>query len=103
MPTIQVQTETAIDRGWEYLVRVAWDDGRSSEHEVRLAWVDFEYWCGGVLAPSFVIEAVVRYLVEETPIESAVRQDLPLSFDAAMVRRWDRSADHSLRQLRRAG
>jgi len=82
--TVEVKTEEDVGRGWRYLVGVVREDGRTSEHTVRLAWVDHEHWSGGRAAPSRVIEALVRYLVER----EGEGREIPETFDASTVRRW---------------
>ncbi len=88
---VDVQTEIDACRGWRYGVVVTRPDGRVSEHSVTLSWVDHDHWCGGRLAPSRVVEAVVAYLLE------AVGGDLPTSFDAARARRIAPGIDRELR------
>lgn len=85
MAMIEVQTEEETGRGWRYGVRVEREGGRASTHEVRLAWVDHEHWSGGRAAPSRVVEALLRFLVER---EGSGGREIPASFDAATVRRW---------------
>ncbi len=89
---IVVQTEQEAQRGWSYTVQVNHDDGRQTQHTVTMAWVDHEHWCGGRLAPSKVIEAVVGYLIEHRDTTP-----LPPAFDAARARRWFPDIDEALR------
>jgi hypothetical protein len=93
--SINVKTEEEMQqggRGWQYLVEVVRDDGRTSEHRVRLSWADHEYWCGGRAAPSRVVEALMRFLVER---ESGGKE-IPASFDAATARRWYPGVDEEI-------
>lgn len=91
MAEVDVQTEQNAPRGWLYHVRVERPDGSFSEHDVSLSWVDHDHWCGGRLAPSRVIEAVIRYLLEH------LAQELPARFDAARARRLCPDLDRELR------
>lgn len=93
MAAIVVQTEQEAQRGWSYTLQVRHDDGTHTDHVVTLAWVDHEHWCGGRLAPSRVIEAVVGYVLDHR--DSA---PLPPSFDAARARRWFPEIDEALRE-----
>lgn len=90
-PAIDVRTEQELGRGWVYAVAVSRPDGNETEHTVSLAWVDHEFWCGGTLPPSKVIEAVVRYLVEREH-----ERPLPARFDAATARRWFPDIDREI-------
>ncbi|MCC6660598.1 MAG: hypothetical protein IT437_06900 [Phycisphaerales bacterium] len=85
---VQVQTEEESGWGWRYRVTIT-RDGAGSEHTVTLSWADHEYWCGGRLPPSSVVEGVIRYVAER-------RVDLPVKFDAATCRRWYREIDREM-------
>jgi hypothetical protein len=91
---IEIQSEQDSPFGWRYAVHVEHDDGRATDHTVTLAWVDHEHWCGGRLAPSRVIEAVVRYALDRPGAG-----ELPARFDAARVRRWHPRIDEELAAL----
>lgn len=88
---MEVRTEAEAPRGWSYTVAVYRDSG-TSVHTVTMAWCDHDYWCGGRLAPSRVVRAVVEYALTQT-------RELPLKFDAARVRHWSRTADDELKCL----
>lgn len=90
MTTIEVKRERETPRGWSYDVLLTRGES-SSEHEVTLSWADHDYWSGGAVAPSRVVEAVLAWLAEEHPeFAWAVR------FDAATVRRRFPEIDESL-------
>ena len=89
---VDVHSEREVSRGWSYRVSVDHDDGSHSEHEVRLAWVDHEHWCGGRLAPSRVVEVMFERILEATGLPP-----LPASFDLAKVRYWMPAIDQELR------
>lgn len=92
MAKFAVQTEHEADHGWEYQVEVVHDGGEVTEHRVSLAWVDHDHWCGGRLAPSRVVEAVLGYLDARKLLDS-----LPPKFDAARARRLSPEIDQELR------
>ena len=88
-----VLNEEETVRGWRYRVRVerAGAPG-ATEHEVTLAWVDHEHWCGGRQPPSATVETVVRYLADRE-----TERPLPPRFDAAAARRWFPAIDREIR------
>ena len=88
MALIDVQDERETDKGWSYRVVVTRPSGETSEHEVSLSWADHDYWSGGSVPPSRVVEALLRVLVEQPP-----EGGLPASFDAARARRWNHEID----------
>jgi hypothetical protein len=93
---ILVETETPIDRGWEFLLAVAPDrpgDART-EHRLRLSWADYELWSGGAVAPERVAAAVAAFFSEA--LEGA---PMPAAFDAAIVRRKFPEADRRVPAL----
>lgn len=92
LTVVAVVTEEETPRGWRYGVRIERGDGKTSEHEVRLAWVDHEYWSGGRLPPSKVVEAVVHYVLAREDERPLVER-----FDAAAARRWFPAIDKDLR------
>lgn len=104
MPRVEIQTERPVERGWEYLIEIHWDDGDATAHAVRMDWSDFEHWSHGRLAPSAVAQAALDHLVHlPRPSDGGcIRWDLPNTFDLARVRRLDRSADNTLQSLRRS-
>lgn len=104
MPRVEIQTERAVDRGWEYQIAIHWDEGDTTVHAVRMDWSDFEHWSHGRLAPSSVAQVALEHLVQlSRPSDGGcIRWDLPNTFDLARVRRLDRSADNILLALRRS-
>jgi hypothetical protein len=88
---ITVITEEETGRGWRYRIKVVRDSGETSEHDVGLSWADHEHWCGGASAPSRVVEAVVRYLVDRE-----AQRAVPARFDASTARRWWPDLDREL-------
>lgn len=117
MTRIEVETEQETGRGWRYEVSVCRDAGRdtggksptttptttavgTTRHTITLSWVDHEHWCGGIKAPSRVIEALVGALVarEGEPMASGAAFELPSRFDAATARRWFCTFDDELTQ-----
>ncbi len=90
-PTVEVLTETEVARGWTYRVAVTRAEGTPTEHAVNLSWADHEHWCAGAAAPSRVVAAVVRFLLEHE-----AERPLPPRFDAATARRWFPAIDREL-------
>jgi hypothetical protein len=95
---IDVQTEQDIPQGggWTYHVVVRHEAhngsaARTTEHDVRLAWVDHDHWSGGRCPPSRVVERLFELLVERQTLRS-----IPARFDAATARRWFPELDHEL-------
>lgn len=78
---IDVQAETQTAHGWSYAVVIE-HDGKSTEHTVSLAFVDHDYWSGGRVPPSKMVESLLRYALERVQPDS-----LPMKFDAARLRR----------------
>jgi len=93
---IVVQTEQNAPRGWSYTVQVNHLDGTQTNHVVTMAWADHEHWCGGRVAPSVVVEAVVAYVLDHRADDSSATL-LPASFDTARARRWFPQIDEALR------
>jgi hypothetical protein len=89
MAQIRVENEQETPRGWRYHVVVEREGAAATEHEVALAWVDHEHWCGGRLAPSTVVERLFGVLLEQG-------DEIPARFDASTARRWCRALDEEL-------
>lgn len=81
--SVEVIREEEIQRGWRYTLAVRREGAPETRHEVTLSWADHEFWCGGRLPPSRVVETVVGYFVAR-----AADREVPPRFDAATVRRW---------------
>lgn len=92
MAQFAVHTELEAPRGWEYRVEVTHEGGQVTEHTVTLAWVDHDHWCGGRLAPSRVVEAVLGFLDAKNLLDS-----MPAKFDVARARRMSPEIDRELR------
>jgi hypothetical protein len=90
-PRVEVQTEEERPGGWLYGI-VVHRGSTSDEYRVTLSWRDHDYWCGGALAPSRVVQAVMEYLVRNAA-------ELPRKFDAARARRLLPQIDQELRAL----
>ncbi len=81
---IDVYQESSTDCGWQYGVRIhPAEPGHPRDVEVSLSWVDHDHWCGGTLAPSTLLERVLRVLVDVRPARL-----WPDRFDASTIRRW---------------
>lgn len=97
---IRVLTETESGRGWTFRAIVPADapspgsPGASTEIDLSLSWVDYEYWSHGSKSPSYIAEIVLRALLEAQP-----ERPLPARFDASTARRWVRDLDERVREL----
>lgn len=89
-PTVVVEVERECAAGWEYDVTIRQDDHAAS-HTVTMSWRDHDYWCGGAMSPSRVVQAVIEYALAH------MGSPLPDRFDAAKVRRWLPRIDSELR------
>lgn len=96
--SVDIGQETETAGGWKYEVLVRRPGQSQTSHSVSLSWVDHDYWSGGRLPPSQVVEAVLRYALEHDghpPSGSAMTW--PAQFDAARIRRWFPRMDEELR------
>lgn len=82
MVRVEVLDERETGFGWEFRVRATAGEGVVGEHEVRLSWVDHDYWSGGACPAARVVGAVVEYLYEVSNAEH-----IPARIDASTVRR----------------
>lgn len=87
--SVLLGAESETPRGWRYAVTIRRSD-IETEHDVTLAWVDHDHWCGGAVSPGRVVEAVIRF--------AAARRALPAQFDCSTVRRWYPELDAELRE-----
>ena len=90
MPTIDVRQEQETPRGWTYDV-VLTRGQAATEHQVTLSWADHDYWSGGSIPPSRVLEAVLAWLADEHPEFAWAGH-----FDASTVRRRFPEIDETL-------
>jgi hypothetical protein len=88
---IEVKTEQENAHGWAYEVEIARAGGSLSCHSVSLSWVDHEFWCGGSVPPSRLIEALMAFLLQHEG-----EHPIPARFDAATIRRWYPDIDEQL-------
>lgn len=82
MAVVTVEREEAVDRGWDFTVRVESGATLESTHLVRLAWADYDHWTAGRVPPANVAEGVVRFALTQGSARS-----LPATIDAARLRR----------------
>ncbi|MFI4917154.1 MAG: hypothetical protein ACIAS6_11690 [Phycisphaerales bacterium JB060] len=100
MPTtyaIEIGVETATSRGWSYEVALTGPRGNCTQHEVSLSWHDHDYWCGGALAPSRLLERLLGLLTRHMG-KGGTPASLPARFDCATARRWLPQIDDLLRE-----
>ena len=90
-------TETESPHGWRFVIAVprggGGADATPAEHEMTLAWVDYEFWSHGMHSPSRVAEAVVGAVIGAQP-----ERELPARFDASTARRWVQGLDALVRE-----
>lgn len=94
--TIEVGTETATSRGWLYEVTLT-TRGASTSHDITLSWHDHDYWCGGAMAPSRLVERLLAVLTAHLG-KGSMPESLPARFDCATARRWLPELDELLRE-----
>lgn len=96
--TVDIGQEVETSAGWKYEVRISRPGQPQSSHQVSLSWVDHDYWSGGRLPPSQVVEAVLRYAIEHEGHQArGAEMSWPAHFDAARIRRWFPRLDEELR------
>ncbi|MFG0284086.1 MAG: hypothetical protein ACF8R7_06650 [Phycisphaerales bacterium JB039] len=88
---IEVLCEQETSCGWLYTVRVTRDGAEPADCQLRLHWSDHDYWTGGRVAPSSLVEEIVRIL-----LDTCGPAPLPASFDASSARRWAPALDRLL-------
>ena len=93
MPEIQIGEETEAANHWAYAVRVL-DVGQTHDLTVTLSFQDYDLWSHGRVAPSRVVEACVRYLLDQAP-----DQDIMPKFDCSIIRRLCPDADAQLPRM----
>lgn len=93
MSGIRVVTETESPNGWRFVIAAPRADSTAGEHEMTLAWVDYEFWSHGMHSPSRVAEAVVGAVIGAQP-----ERELPARFDASTARRWVQGLDALVRE-----
>jgi hypothetical protein len=93
LPRAEVVSEQDDGRGWAYEVLVRLAGVAPTRHQVTLSWRDHDYWCGGQVAPSRVVAAIVEYALSNGP------KALPASFDCSTARRWLPKLDQELKYL----
>ncbi len=94
--SIDIGTETATDRGWLYEVTLTGRAGTTT-HAISLSWHDHDYWCGGALAPSRLLERLLSLLTRQLG-KGDTPGSLPARFDCATARRWLPEIDDLLRE-----
>ena len=93
MADIEIGTETEGEKGWTYQVSV-FEAGRRHEYDVTLSFSDYDLWSHGRVAPSRVVEAAFRFLLDN---ESA--KDILSHFDCALIRRYFPQVDQELPKM----
>lgn len=84
-----VTSEHECPHGWLFEISLRTPAGETS-HAVTMSWRDHDYWCGGSIAPSRVVCAVIEYVAMHS------QTHLPAKFDASTARRWAPHIDREL-------
>jgi len=80
--SIAIDEEWETDRGWLYLVTLAWKSRGTTEHQITLSWVDHDQLTGGTVAPSGLVERVARIVACAMGVD-----EMPGKFDVSSMRR----------------
>ena len=80
MATIHIGEELELTNCWQYDVTV---NSRRNVYvfTVRLNWSDYDHWSHGRVSPSIVVDAVMRFILDQQPA-----LELAQSFDCAKLR-----------------
>ena len=89
-PQVVVRAEEEVDGGWLYELAVT-QGTLTTQHTVMLGWRDHDYWCGGTVAPSRVVQSLIEYVLTHLAMQ------LPANFDAGRIRRVIPQVDQELR------
>ena len=90
MTNINIQSETEIDNGWLYRVKLD-DNGREYNYSVTLSQSDYKKWSDSQVSPKNVIKAAFDFLLEREPASSILSE-----FDCAVIRRYFPEVDREL-------
>jgi hypothetical protein len=96
MPVFEITAESDAPRGWTFDVRLTDDDGVDlpDPRRLHLAWADYNLWSpDGADPPASVAGAVLTLLLDRRGL------DLPMTIDAAVVRRLFPDADTTIPRL----
>ncbi|MGF1479800.1 MAG: hypothetical protein ACFB4I_09945 [Cyanophyceae cyanobacterium] len=88
MANINIQSQTELDNGWSYQVKLQ-DNGEHS-YSVTLSQSDYEQWSQGA-SPDKVIEAAFAFLLEREPASAILSE-----FDCSVIRRYFPEVDREL-------
>ena len=86
MTTILIESEHELEAGWRFRARV---DDRLID--LSMSWADYNHWSPDGRDEPAHVAAVVLKLMTELGIDN-----IPLRFDASMVRRVIGEADHRI-------
>lgn len=80
MATIHIGEELELTNCWQYDVQI---QTRRQQHDftIRLNWSDYDHWSHGRVPPSVVVDAVMRFILDQQPA-----QEMAESFDCAKLR-----------------
>ncbi len=83
MAQIEILSEQEQPGRWRFAVQVLDEAGTLRQHQVTLAWSDYNRWSAdGADDPNTVVDAAINFLLTQiTP------GDLPPRFDASLARR----------------
>ena len=92
-PSIEILTETGIERGWRFTAQAVERDGALLTLTMQLSWADYDFWCpDGTAPPAAVAESVIRWM-----LGNRGDRPLPARLDASHARRMHPDADRAIR------
>ncbi len=78
---VVIGREEDTGAGWAFEVMVC-SDSEERDHRALMSWVDYDYWCGGSVAPAEVVRIAI-----EAGLRSINADALPSVFDLSTLRR----------------
>jgi len=93
-PSIQIDGEHETPNGWLYTLTVTWDDGKTTDHEITMAWVDHEHLVGGSVSPSLVAISAGKLALDHFG-----QGQMPPRCDVANLRRQIPGFDNAIKAM----
>lgn len=80
MTTIHIGEESEMNNSWQYQVQIQ-TRRKQYDFTVQLNWLDYDHWSHGRVSPSVVVEAVMRFVLDQQPAA-----EMASTFDCAKLR-----------------
>jgi len=93
-PSVTIDGEHEVDRGWLYTLSVTGATGAANHHELTLSWVDHEHLVSGAISPVLVAKASAKLALEHFGAHG-----LPQRFDVSSLRRLVEDFDERVRTM----